>query len=142
MDQSRGCGVAHTAAAAEAAALCSRIGDRVGGPSSGSGSARPIAHHNQARPLELNSEAKLIRRSLYLKDFNAKHLSRGARPVCNTLYETSVFQRHTKFVRLLRKYSASLIFLAVVPAERPLELKSKGKLTSLNIFKGLQCKKT
>ena len=31
----------------------------MGGPSGGSGSARPIAHHNQARPLELNSEAKL-----------------------------------------------------------------------------------
>ena len=42
-----------------------------------------------------------------------------------------------KFVRLLPKYPASLIFLAVVPAERPLELKSKGRLTSLNIFKGL-----
>ena len=30
---------------------------------------------------------------------------------------------------------------AVVPAERPLELNSKGKLTLLVIFKGLQCKK-
>ena len=34
-------------------------------------------------------------------------------------------------------YFASLIFFAVVPAERSLELNSKGKLTSLNIFKGL-----
>ena len=33
-------------------------------------------------------------------------------------------------------------FFAVVPAERPLELNSKGKLTSLNIFKGLQSKKS
>ena len=56
--------------------------------------------------------------------------------------KTSVFQRHTKFVRLLPKYFASLIFYAVVPAERPLELNSKGKLTSLNIFKGIQSKKS
>ena len=55
--------------------------------------------------------------------------------------KTYVFQRHTKFVRLLPKYFASLISFAVVPAERPLELNSKGKLTSLNIFKGLQSKK-
>ena len=55
MDQSRGCGVAHTAAAAavveqeivrvvRAAAVDPR--DRT-------------AHHNQARPLELNSKGKL-----------------------------------------------------------------------------------
>ena len=35
----------------------------------------------------------------------------------------------------------SFVF-AVVPAERPLELNSKGKLTSHNIFKGLQCKQS
>ena len=57
-------------------------------------------------------------------------------------FKTYVFQRRTKFVRLLPKYFASLIFFAVVPAELPLELNSKGKLTSLNIFKGLQRKKS
>ena len=46
-----------------------------------------------------------------------------------------------KFVRLLPKYSASLIFFAVVPAERPLELKSKGRLTSLSILKNFNSKK-
>ena len=52
----------------------------------------------------------------------------------------SVFQRHTKFVRLLPKYFASLVFFAVVPAERPLEVNSKGKLTSLNISKDFNAK--
>ena len=56
--------------------------------------------------------------------------------------KTYVFQRHTKFVRLLPKCFASLIVFAVIPVERPLELNSKGKLTSLNIIKGLQSNKS
>ena len=52
-----------------------------------------------------------------------------------------VFQRRTKFVRLLPKYFASLIFFAVVPAELPLELNSKGKLTSLQYIQRTSKKK-
>ena len=114
----------------------------MGGPSSGSGSARPNGAPQSSTSFGTEFEGEAYVAHYCLKDFNAKKLSRRARPVCNTLYETSVFQRHTKFVRLLPKYSASLIFLAVVLAERSLELKSKGKLTSLSIFKEFRCEKT
>ena len=156
MDQSRGCGVAHTAAAAavvveqeivrvvRAAAVDPR--DRT-------------AHHNQARPSEPNSKGKLasliiFKRLQCKKNVTALYLNvliffprdwgmlRRSRCVLIFSLKTYVFQRRTKFVRLLPKYFASLIFFAVVPAEFPLELNSKGKLTSLNIFKGLQRKKS
>ena len=57
MDQSRGCGVAHTAAAAAAAAVEQEI-VRVVRAAAVDPRDR-TAHHNQARPLESNSKGKL-----------------------------------------------------------------------------------
>ena len=59
------------------AAVCSRTGDRVDGPSSGCGSARPIVHHNQARPLELNLEAKLTSLIIFKGLQRKKSISRS-----------------------------------------------------------------
>ena len=57
MDQSRGCGVAHTAAAAAVVVVQQEI-VRVVRAAAVDPRDR-TAHHNQARPLELNSKGKL-----------------------------------------------------------------------------------
>ena len=58
MDQSRGCGVAYTAAAAAAVVVEQEI-VRVARAAAVDPRDRTTAHHNQARPLEPNSKGKL-----------------------------------------------------------------------------------
>ena len=72
MDQSRDCGAAHTAAhtAAAAAAVVEQEIVRVVRAAAVDPRGQ-MAHHNQARPLELNSKGKLTS-PLHLMDFNAK----------------------------------------------------------------------
>ena len=57
MDQSRGCGVAHTAAAAAAVVAEQEIARVV--RAAAVDPRDRTAHYNQARPLELNSKGKL-----------------------------------------------------------------------------------
>ena len=60
MDQSRGCGVAHTAAAAAAAVVVVVEQEIVRVVRAAAVDPRDrAAHHNQARPLEPNSKGKL-----------------------------------------------------------------------------------
>ena len=58
MDQSRGCGVVFTAATAAAAAVEEQEIVRVVRAAAVDSRGR-TAHHNQARPLKLNSKGKL-----------------------------------------------------------------------------------